>query len=127
MLKATVDGLKHLRRPEDVAAARGLTISQVLPVGAKPRSEEPAAEPPVCGTGDRRGRRPRRPKSRRRLRVAKVKIKQVRSSIGQSQRHRGTLRALGLGKIGRTAEHAESPQLAGMLRKVRHLVEVVEE
>jgi large subunit ribosomal protein L30 len=56
--------------------------------------------------------------------VAKVKIKQVRSSIGQSQRHRGTLRALGLGKIGRTAEHSESPQLAGMLRKVRHLVEI---
>jgi large subunit ribosomal protein L30 len=59
--------------------------------------------------------------------VAKVKIKQTRSAIGQSQRHRGTLRALGLGKIGRTAEHAESPQLDGMLRKVRHLVEVVEE
>jgi large subunit ribosomal protein L30 len=56
--------------------------------------------------------------------VAKVKIKQVRSSIGQSQRHRGTLRALGLGKIGRTAEQEESPQLAGMLRKVRHLVEI---
>jgi large subunit ribosomal protein L30 len=56
--------------------------------------------------------------------VAKVKINQVRSSIGQSQRHRGTLRALGLGKIGRTAEHSESPQLAGMLRKVRHLVEI---
>jgi small subunit ribosomal protein S5 len=41
MLKATVDGLKRLRRPEDVAAARGLTISQVLPVGAKPEPEEP--------------------------------------------------------------------------------------
>ena len=59
--------------------------------------------------------------------MSKVKIKQTRSSIGQSARHRGTLRALGLGKIGRTSEHAESPQLAGMLRKVRHLVEVVEE
>jgi len=58
--------------------------------------------------------------------VAKVKIRQVRSSIGQSARHRGTLRALGLGKIGRTAEHAEGPQLAGMLRKVRHLVEIEE-
>jgi len=46
MLKATVDGLKRLRRPEDVAAARGLTVSQVLPVGAK-QDEEPAAEPPV--------------------------------------------------------------------------------
>ena len=59
--------------------------------------------------------------------MAKVKIKQTRSAIGQSPRHRGTLRALGLGKIGGTAEHAESPQLAGMLRKVRHLVEVVED
>ena len=56
--------------------------------------------------------------------MSKVKITQVRSQIGQSQRHRGTLRALGLGKIGRSAEHAESPQLAGMLRKVRHLVRV---
>ena len=50
--------------------------------------------------------------------MAKVRITQVRSQIGQSERHRGTLRALGLGKIGRSAEHAESPQLAGMLRKV---------
>ena len=56
--------------------------------------------------------------------MAKLKITQTRSSIGQSKRHRGTLRALGLGKIGRTAEHAESPELAGMLRKVRHLVRV---
>jgi large subunit ribosomal protein L30 len=53
-----------------------------------------------------------------------VKVTQVRSEIGQSQRHRGTLRALGLGKIGRTAEHDEGPVLAGMLRKVRHLVRV---
>jgi large subunit ribosomal protein L30 len=56
--------------------------------------------------------------------MAKLKITQTRSSIGQSAKHRGTLRALGLGKIGRTAEHTESPQLAGMLRKVRHLVTV---
>jgi small subunit ribosomal protein S5 len=40
MLKATVDGLKRLRRPEDVAAARGLTVSQVLPVSAKPDEAE---------------------------------------------------------------------------------------
>ena len=56
--------------------------------------------------------------------MAKLKITQTRSSIGQSRRHRGTLRALGLGKIGRSAEHQESPQLAGMLRKVSHLVSV---
>ena len=58
--------------------------------------------------------------------MTKLKITQVRSAIGQTQRHRGTLRALGLGRIGRSAEHEESPELAGMLRKVRHLVKVEE-
>jgi large subunit ribosomal protein L30 len=56
--------------------------------------------------------------------MTKIRVTQTRSQIGQSQRHRGTLRALGLGRIGRSAEHQESPQLAGMLRKVRHLVKV---
>jgi large subunit ribosomal protein L30 len=56
--------------------------------------------------------------------MAKLKITQTRSQIGQSPRHRGTLRALGLGKIGRTVEHDESPELAGMLRKVNHLVRI---
>jgi len=56
--------------------------------------------------------------------MAKLKLKQTRSAIGQTPAHRGTLRALGLGKIGRTAEHDDNPVIAGMLRKVRHLVEV---
>ena len=59
--------------------------------------------------------------------MAKVRVTQVRSQIGQSEQHRGTLRALGLGKIGRSVEHDESPVLAGMLRKVRHLVKVENE
>jgi large subunit ribosomal protein L30 len=56
--------------------------------------------------------------------VAKVRITQVRSQIGESQRPRGTLRALGHGRIGKTAEHDDGPVFAGMLRKVRHLVKV---
>jgi large subunit ribosomal protein L30 len=56
--------------------------------------------------------------------MARLKLTQVHSQIGQSQRHRGTLRALGLGKIGRTVEHDDTPVIAGMLRKVRHLVKV---
>ena len=56
--------------------------------------------------------------------MSKVLITQVKSQIGQSERHRGTLRALGLGRIGKSREHQESPVLAGMLRKVRHLVKV---
>jgi large subunit ribosomal protein L30 len=58
--------------------------------------------------------------------MSKVRITQVRSEIGQSRRHRGTLRALGLGKIGRTVEQDDGPVLAGMLRKVRHLVRIEE-
>ena len=53
-----------------------------------------------------------------------VKITQVRSTIGQSDRHLGTLRALGLGRIGRSVEQADSPELRGMLRQVAHLVRV---
>ena len=47
MLKATVDGLQRLRRPEEVAATRGLTVSQVLPVPAVVEApEEPTADVP---------------------------------------------------------------------------------
>jgi large subunit ribosomal protein L30 len=56
--------------------------------------------------------------------VSTVKITQVKSTIGQSDRHLGTLRALGLGRIGRSVEQADSPQLRGMLRQVAHLVRV---
>ena len=56
--------------------------------------------------------------------MAKVRITQVRSQIGETGKHRGTLRALGLGRIGKTVEHDDGPVLAGMLRKVRHLVKV---
>jgi len=56
--------------------------------------------------------------------MAKVRVTQVRSQIGQTEKHRGTLRALGLGNIGKSAEHDDGPVLAGMLRKVRHLVKV---
>jgi large subunit ribosomal protein L30 len=56
--------------------------------------------------------------------VSSVKITQVKSTVGQSFRHEGTQRALGLGRIGRTAEHKDSPELRGMLRHVSHLVRV---
>jgi large subunit ribosomal protein L30 len=58
--------------------------------------------------------------------LPKLRLTQIRSGIGQTQKHRGTLRALGLGKIGRTNELDDSPVVAGMLRKVRHLVKVEE-
>ena len=56
--------------------------------------------------------------------MSTVKVTQIRSTIGQSKKHEGTIRALGLGRIGRTVEHKESPELAGQLRHVAHLVKV---
>jgi large subunit ribosomal protein L30 len=56
--------------------------------------------------------------------MAKLRITQVRSQIGETSRHRGTLRALGLGRIGKTTERDATPETFGMLRKVRHLVRV---
>ena len=47
MLKATVDGLKQLRRPHEVAETRGLTVQQVLPAGTKVAEEETADEEPA--------------------------------------------------------------------------------
>jgi large subunit ribosomal protein L30 len=58
--------------------------------------------------------------------VAKVRITQVRSQIGQSQRHRGTLRALGLGRIGSSNVLPDRPEVRGMLARVPHLVSVEE-
>jgi large subunit ribosomal protein L30 len=56
--------------------------------------------------------------------IAELRIKQVRSSNGASPRQRDTLRSLRLGRIGRTVERSDTPELRGMLRKVEHLVEV---
>ena len=56
--------------------------------------------------------------------MSKVKITQRRSRNGADARQRDTLRSLGLRRIGHTVEHADSPQLRGMVHAVRHLVEV---
>jgi large subunit ribosomal protein L30 len=58
--------------------------------------------------------------------VTRLRLTQTGSAIGQSPRHRGTLRALGLGRIGKSREHDATPVLAGMLRRVRHLIKVEE-
>ena len=53
-----------------------------------------------------------------------MKLTQVKSAIGQNPANRGTLRSLGLGRIGQTNEIKDSPELQGKLRKVAHLVRV---
>jgi large subunit ribosomal protein L30 len=55
-----------------------------------------------------------------------IRITLVRSPIGYSKEHKGTVRALGLRRMHHTVEHVDSPSLRGMLYKVSHLVEVEE-
>lgn len=57
--------------------------------------------------------------------MAKVKIKQVRSTIDRPKRQKLTIQALGLGKMNRVVEHELTPQIQGMINKVQHLVEVI--
>ncbi|OGD73711.1 MAG: 50S ribosomal protein L30 [Candidatus Coatesbacteria bacterium RBG_13_66_14] len=54
----------------------------------------------------------------------KLSVTQVRSQIGALERHKVTLRTLGLGRIGRTVVHGDTPQIRGMIYHVRHLVRV---
>ena len=56
--------------------------------------------------------------------MAEISVKQVRSANSASPKQRDTLRSLRLGRIGKTAEHSDTPQLQGMLRVVGHMVEV---
>jgi large subunit ribosomal protein L30 len=56
--------------------------------------------------------------------VGQLHIKQIRSAIGIKPKQRGTLRALGLGRIGRVAVLPDRPEIRGMVASVVHLVEV---
>ncbi len=59
--------------------------------------------------------------------MTKLKITQRKSRNGCDKRQLDTLRSIGLRRIGQTIERPDSPQLRGMIHKVRHLVEVSED
>ena len=59
--------------------------------------------------------------------MKKIKIKQVRSGIGRPVRQKRTLEALGFKRLNQTIEVEVSPQVQGMIAKVSHLIEIVEE
>ena len=58
---------------------------------------------------------------------AEVRVRQVRSGIGFDRTQKATLRALGLGRIGRTRLLPDNPQVRGMVAKIPHLVRFVDE
>jgi large subunit ribosomal protein L30 len=58
--------------------------------------------------------------------MATIKIKQVRSAIKRPAVQKATIQALGFRKLNQVVEHEATPQIMGMVRKVSHLLEVIE-
>ena len=58
--------------------------------------------------------------------MVKIKVTQIRSGIGSTKRQKKTLEALGIRKMNNTIEVKSSPQVIGMINKVRHLLRVEE-
>ncbi|MGI6216353.1 MAG: 50S ribosomal protein L30 [Coriobacteriales bacterium] len=55
-----------------------------------------------------------------------LRVTQVKSSIGYAENQRRILESLGLGRIGRSRDHYDTPEIRGMIFKVKHLVKVEE-
>jgi large subunit ribosomal protein L30 len=58
--------------------------------------------------------------------MAKLKITQVKSAIGSTKSQKATLESLGLTKLHKSVEHEATPQIVGMVNKLRHLISVEE-
>ena len=58
--------------------------------------------------------------------MATIKIKQIKSKIGAPIDQKRTLQSLGLRKISQVVEREDSPEVRGMIRKVHHLVTVID-
>ncbi len=59
--------------------------------------------------------------------MSKIVVKQVKSLIGRPESQRKIVAALGLGRIGKTNELTDTPSVRGMIAKVAHLIQVVEQ
>ncbi len=58
--------------------------------------------------------------------MAELKVTQIRSTIGVKPKQRGTIRALGLGRIGKTNTLPDRPEIRGMIARVPHMITVEE-
>ena len=95
--QATMAGLRALMRPDEIARRRGLSPEEITPSGVLRAYNEAERAPARAHGGGV-------------MAEGHIGVKQVRSAIGNTPKHRGTLRALGLGRIGRTAVAAGPPR-----------------
>ncbi|MCU0379460.1 MAG: 50S ribosomal protein L30 [Bacteroidales bacterium] len=56
--------------------------------------------------------------------MSKIRVTQIKSKIGQPERQKRILAALGIKKMHQTVEHENTPQIMGMVQKLKHLVKV---
>ncbi len=106
IVHATVEALRMLEQPQDVAARRGLPVEHVAPAALLRAQAEghPGGDPLM----------------------AQLKVKQLKSGIGCKVNQRETLRSLGLKRIGDVVVKEDRPEIRGMVQTVRHLVTVEE-
>jgi ribosomal protein L30 len=110
--RATIEALKAQKRPDVIAKLRA----------RRPRRSRPR----VCSAPTGRDRRPQRGPAGRGGLMAQLLVVQTKSGISTKPKHRGTLRALGLGRIGKRNVLPDRPEIRGMIAKVPHLIEVSE-
>ena len=114
LVKATIAGLQDLRKPEEIAALRGLSVDAVLGLSkenGRPRRRCPPTRRRPRAADGARGRGARRRGDR--AGMSTYLIKQVRSANGTNGKQRDTLRSLGLRKIGQSGR---APGLAAAAR-----------
>jgi large subunit ribosomal protein L30 len=63
-------------------------------------------------------------KAKAKAKGARIRVRQIKSGIGYNERQKATLKALGLGKLGRVREHPDNPAVRGMIGSIPHLVVV---
>ena len=116
--RATIAGLKSLQRPDEVAARRGLAAEEFVPKGLlKAYNDRQRGGGAKVATTIRR---------RRPVVTGQLVVTQVKSAISAKPKTKGTLRALGLGRIGKTNTLPDRPEIRGMIARVPHLVRVEE-
>jgi large subunit ribosomal protein L30 len=102
----------------DPASGEGLTeLATPTPTADSGRVRSTASDEPHVGGDSERSERSQ---------PTSIKVTQTRSGIGTKPKQRGTLRALGLGRIGKTNTLPDRPEIRGMVAKVPHLVKVEE-
>jgi ribosomal protein L30 len=99
--------------PKTVAKARGKSLDEVMPSGTLHAYRERQREGDLF-------------KIEAHATMSQLKVTQIRSAIGTKPKHRGTLRALGLRKIGQSNVLPDRPEIRGMIARVPHLIDVQE-